>query len=159
MRSSVFGIASITVLIHRCCSLHSAQKVTAVNLTSCARKSLENASDPNIDPNADRSRKHRTVFARCFPYLWVSFYPIPVCADMNPPIFLAASACMSLVQCPFLWCLSSFILKDFSVMLYSYFFICQKLGFRGLPRLPQLLVYNLFLFPPRYTPSAKMYLN
>ena len=26
-----------------------------------------------------------------------SFYPIPVCADMNPPIFLAASACISLV--------------------------------------------------------------
>ena len=38
-------------------------------LTSHARKSLENALDPNRDPNADRSGKHRTVFARCFLYL------------------------------------------------------------------------------------------
>ena len=27
-------------------------------------------------------------------FKWVLFYPIPVCADMNPPIFLAASACI-----------------------------------------------------------------
>ena len=38
----------------------------AYTLDSRARKSLENVSDPNRDPNADRSRKHRTVFARCF---------------------------------------------------------------------------------------------
>ena len=31
-----------------------------------ARRSLENVSDPNRDPNADRREKHRTVFARCF---------------------------------------------------------------------------------------------
>ena len=30
-------------------------------------------------------------------YKWVLFYLIPVCADMNPPNFLAASACISLV--------------------------------------------------------------
>ena len=69
----------------------------AYTLHSRARRSLENVSDPNRDPNADRSGKHRTDSARCFPYLGVFFYPIPVCADMNPPIFLAASACMSLV--------------------------------------------------------------
>ena len=66
-----------------------------LHLRAC--KSLKNAVDPNRDPNADRSGKHRTVFARCFPYLGVSFYPILVCTDMNPPIFLAASACISLV--------------------------------------------------------------
>ena len=38
----------------------------AYTLASRARKSLENALDPNDDPNADRSGKHRTVFARCF---------------------------------------------------------------------------------------------
>ena len=38
----------------------------AYTLTSRARRSLENVSDPNRDPNADRSGKHRTVFARCF---------------------------------------------------------------------------------------------
>ena len=38
----------------------------AYTLDSRARKSLENAPDPNDDPNADRSGKHRTVFARCF---------------------------------------------------------------------------------------------
>ncbi len=38
----------------------------AYTLASRARKSLENVSDPNRDPNADRSGKHRTVFARCF---------------------------------------------------------------------------------------------
>ena len=69
----------------------------AYTLTLCARKSPKIAVDPNRDPNADRSGKHRTVFARCFPYLGVSFYPILVCTDMNPPIFLAASACISLV--------------------------------------------------------------
>ena len=58
-------------------------------LTSHARKSLENALDPNRDPNADRSGKHRTVFARCFLSYEGPFYPIPVCADMNPPMFLA----------------------------------------------------------------------
>ena len=56
-----------------------------------------NAVDPNDDPNAYRSGKHRTVFARCFLSYEGPFYPIPVCADMNPPIFLAASACISLV--------------------------------------------------------------
>ena len=38
----------------------------AYTLTSRAHKSLENVSDPNDDPNADRSGKHRTVFTRCF---------------------------------------------------------------------------------------------
>ena len=38
----------------------------AYTLHSRARRSLENSVDPNRDPNADRSRKHRTVFARCF---------------------------------------------------------------------------------------------
>ena len=38
----------------------------AYTLTSRARKSPKNAVDPNDDPNADRSGKHRTVFARCF---------------------------------------------------------------------------------------------
>ena len=38
----------------------------AYTLDLRTRKSLENASDPNRDPNADRSGKHRTVFARCF---------------------------------------------------------------------------------------------
>ena len=38
----------------------------AYTLDSRARRSLENVSDPNRDPNADRSIKHRTVFARCF---------------------------------------------------------------------------------------------
>ena len=38
----------------------------AYTLDSHARKSLENSVDPNRDPNADRSGKHRTVFARCF---------------------------------------------------------------------------------------------
>ena len=38
----------------------------AYTLDSRARRSLENAVDPNRDPNADRSGKHRTVFARCF---------------------------------------------------------------------------------------------
>ena len=38
----------------------------AYTLTSRARKSLENSVDPNRDPNADRSGKHRTIFARCF---------------------------------------------------------------------------------------------
>ena len=38
----------------------------AYTLDSRARKSLENVSDPNDDPNADRSGKHRTVFTRCF---------------------------------------------------------------------------------------------
>ena len=69
----------------------------AYTLDLRARRSLENVSDPNRDPNADRSGKHRTDSARCFPYLGVFFYPIPVCADMNPPTFLAASACISLV--------------------------------------------------------------
>ena len=41
-----------------------------------ARKSLENASDPNRDPNADRSRKHRAVFARCFLDLCVPFLSV-----------------------------------------------------------------------------------
>ena len=48
-----------------------------------------NAVDPNDDPNAYRSGKHRTVFARCFLSYEGLFYPIPVCADMNPPMFLA----------------------------------------------------------------------
>ena len=38
----------------------------AYTLDSRARRSLENSVDPNDDPNADRSGKHRTVFARCF---------------------------------------------------------------------------------------------
>ena len=38
----------------------------AYTLDSRARRSLENVSGPNRDPNADRSGKHRTVFARCF---------------------------------------------------------------------------------------------
>ena len=38
----------------------------AYTLHSRARRSLENSVDPNRDPNADRSGKHRTVFARCF---------------------------------------------------------------------------------------------
>ena len=38
----------------------------AYTLTLCARKSPKIAVDPNRDPNADRSGKHRTVFARCF---------------------------------------------------------------------------------------------
>ena len=38
----------------------------AYTLASRARKSPENAVDPNDDPNADRSGKHRTVFARGF---------------------------------------------------------------------------------------------
>ena len=45
----------------------------AYTLTLCARKSPKIAVDPNRDPNADRSRKHRTVFARCFPRLCVLF--------------------------------------------------------------------------------------
>ena len=69
----------------------------AYTLALRARKSLENVSDPNRDPNADRSRKHRTVLPGAFCVCECSFYPIPVCADMNPPIFLAASACISLV--------------------------------------------------------------
>ena len=48
-----------------------------------------NAVDPNDDPNAYRSGKHRTVFARRFLSYEGPFYPIPVCADMNPPMFLA----------------------------------------------------------------------
>ena len=37
---------------------------------------------------------------------------------------------------------SSFILKDFSVMLYSYFFNMLKVGVPGFTQVPQLLVYN-----------------
>ena len=45
----------------------------AYTLASRARKSPENSVDPNRDPNADRSRKHRTVYARCFLRLRVFF--------------------------------------------------------------------------------------
>ena len=38
----------------------------AYTLTLRARRSPENSVDPNRDPNADRSEKHRTVFARRF---------------------------------------------------------------------------------------------
>ena len=38
----------------------------AYTLHSRARKSLENAVDPNRDPNADRSGKHRTVLPGAF---------------------------------------------------------------------------------------------
>ena len=38
----------------------------AYTLTSRAHKNPKNSVDPNRDPNADRSGKHRTVFARCF---------------------------------------------------------------------------------------------
>ena len=41
----------------------------AYTLTSRAHKNPKNSVDPNRDPNADRSGKHRTVFARCFLYL------------------------------------------------------------------------------------------
>ena len=47
----------------------------AYTLHSRARRSLENSVDPNRDPNADRSRKHRTVLpgAFCIYVVWLLF--------------------------------------------------------------------------------------
>ena len=72
----------------------------AYTLGSRARKSLENVSDPNRDPNADRSGKHRTVFARCFPRL-SGFFLSDSClcrhesADFSCRISLHISCCMA----------------------------------------------------------------